>query len=162
MTEKINLIKILVQDQLTEIADPLVRFALEKILIEPVLHFREWDYSSSHEMLECWTIAIDWSSDTSIIYSEFGHGPKNPWGLVTTSFPNFGMDSAWYQDLKSCFLESFPAGKLPIWFIERRADLNHPEIIQENLTLDQAFEIIDIITKQNKEYFVEVRKYDFP
>jgi hypothetical protein len=71
MNEKIGNIKMLIQKQIIQITDPLVKSALENILTEPIRHLREWDYSNDHEKFECWTIAIDESSDTSINYSEF-------------------------------------------------------------------------------------------
>jgi len=80
----------LVQEQIILIKDPIVKSGLEKILVEPTLHLRNWDYGVKGEQFECWTVAIDHLTDTSIVYSEFGHGPKNPWGFLLLIF-----GSAW-------------------------------------------------------------------
>ena len=151
-------IKAIVQDQMMQIKDPLVKSALEKILIEPSRHIREWDYGTNGEEFECWTIAVDHSTDTSFIYCEYGFGPEFPWGLVSSSVLYFGMDSGWFSKLEDCFLESWTAAELPIWFIERKFESGKSEIIAENLTSDEAYLIIDNRTKENKEYHVRSRK----
>ncbi|GEM_PF-1972583 len=161
MQNKINILNKIVAEQMSQIKDPLVRSSLEEILIEPVQHFRKWDYGEINEELECWTIATEKFYDTSIVYSEFGFGPKCPWGLVTASDNYFGMDSGWFKSLKECFLDSFMAGDLPIWFIEKRTNQNDNEIVGENLTMDKAFKIIGTLTENNKEYHVLVRKEKF-
>ena len=161
MPEKIDDIKVLVQDQIRQIVDPLVNSALKKIVVEPTLHLREWDYSPNHEKLECWTIAVDETTDSSIVYSKFGFGPKNPWGLVSNSNSFFGMDSGWFDNLKECFLNSFMAGDLPIWVVEKKTILNNREVIGKNLTTAQAFEMINSLTKNNDEYHISVRRCDF-
>jgi len=160
MTTSITDIKILVQDQIKLIQDTIVKSGLEKILVEPSLHLRDWDYSSKGEQFECWTIAIDESTDTSIIYSEFGHGPKNPWGLVFTSKLWFGMDSGWFDNLEDCFLESHFAENLPIWCIEKEIESGIREIIEKDLTSDNAFMIRDDLAKMDKKtrYHVVPRK----
>ena len=161
MVEDVSNIKARVRDQLILIADPLVKSTLEKMLTEPIMHLREWDYSPNHEQFECWTIAIDSSTDTSLVYSAFGFGPKLPWGLASTSVPYFGMDSGWFDNLKDCFLESFAAGQLPIWTIQKNIGENEVELIGENLTIDEALEKLSNLAKDNKIYRVAPRKYDF-
>jgi hypothetical protein len=151
-------IETIIQQQLAQIRNPLIKGALEKLTVVPRSHLRKWDYGTNGEEFECWTIAVDNATDTSIIYSEFGFGPKYPWGLVFSSKLNFGMDSGWFNNLEDCFLNSWAASGIPIWFIERRIDSNEIEIIAENLTSNEADLIISNRTKQNKEYYVRARK----
>ena len=152
-------IKLLVQQEIDKIEDPIVKNSLIEVLVEPTSHLRKWDYSLNNESFECWTIAIDKSSDTSFIYSEYGFGPKNPWGLVSTSADYYGMDFSWFNSLVECFLDSSIAAKLPIWVVEKRND-SLTEIVGENLTTDEAFELIASKTVVNKEYHVNPRAYN--
>jgi hypothetical protein len=162
MPEIINseILKAVVKEQIIQIADPIVKSAFEKIVIEPVPHLRKWDYGTNNEEFECWTIAIDEPSNTSIIYSAFGFGPEMPWGLVSSSTNYFGMDSGWFTNLKDCFLDSFMAAELPIWCVEKKAVENDNKIIGENLTLDEAFELIKALNLNGKGHAIKVRKYN--
>ena len=118
MKQTISNIKSLIKEQISRIKDPLVKTALEEALIEPTDDLREWDYSTTGELFECWNIVIDKTRNTSIVYSEFGFGPKNPWGIVSAADKYFGTDSDWFDNLKDCFLETFIAADLPIWHRE--------------------------------------------
>jgi hypothetical protein len=160
MNQNNSKIKQLVQKEILQIRDPLVKSSLEKILVEPTEHLREWDYSNKGEMFECWTVAIDSTTDTSLIYSECGHGPKNSWGLVFTSKLNFGMDSSWFDNLEECFLESHLAGDLPIWRLEKEGESGKRELIATDLNTDSVFKIRDDLAKQNKEtrFYISARK----
>jgi hypothetical protein len=72
----------------------------------------------------------------------------------------FGMDSGWFNNLLECYLDSFHAGDLPIWGIEKIKDDNSEEIIAEKLTLDKAFAFRDYLSdsKQNTNYKLFSRK----
>ncbi len=158
MQQKNTNINSLVEEQLVAIKNPLVKSALEKMIVLPTPHIRKWDYSNNDEFFECWTIGFDQLTDTSIIYSKHGHGPQNPWGLVATSVMYFGMDTGWFNNLEDCFLESPIASHLPIWFIEKRLENGKSELIAENLTVDAAYKIIEGMSTPNKEYYVQARK----
>ncbi len=147
-----------VQEQLLRISDSLIKYALEKIIVEPTCHLRKWYYGTKGELFECWTIGVDQLTDISIVYSEYGHGPQNPWGLVSTSVMYFGMDTGWFNNLEDCFLESPMASHLPIWFIEKRLENGKSELIAENLTVDDAYKIIEGMSNHDKEYYVQARK----
>jgi hypothetical protein len=143
--QTVESIKNLVQEQIEKINKPIIKAGLIKYLVEPTSHIRDWDYSTKGESFVCWTVAVDNSSDTSIVYCENGFGPKNPWGLVFTSKLYFGMDSGWFDNLEDCYLESFDAGELPIWFLEIVNRNKQHEIIAQNMTSDEAFKILDSI-----------------
>ncbi|MFZ4056524.1 MAG: hypothetical protein ACOYKE_00225 [Ferruginibacter sp.] len=158
MIQNANEIKPLVQQQLFQIDDDLIKTTIEQILIEPNKHFRIWENSTTAEEIECWTIAIDKENNSSIVYAELGFGPNHPWGLVSNSSQFVGIDSGWLKNLKDCFLDSFKAAELPIWIIEKRVNAEQHEQIAENITMQQAFEIINKLTTDNKIYHVLVRK----
>jgi hypothetical protein len=162
MKKTTEYIKTLILEQVDLIKDPVVKTGIERFLCEPQEHLRNWDYGTKGETFVCWTVAIDRSSDTSIIYCENGHGPKNPWGMVFTSDLNFGMDSAWFDNLEACYLESFDAGELSIWCIEKKNENTLTEVIEENLTIDRAFEKLDLIRKTDSKtiYSIRPRKYN--
>ena len=162
MKEGIDYFKKVVQSQINMIKDPIVKEGLQSILVEPTNHLRHWDYSGTNETFECWTVAVDNNSDTSLIYCEKGFGPKCPWGLVATSFSYFGMDSGWYSNLEECYLESYHAGDLKIWNIEKRIDSSTKELIAENLTSNEGFKLIDTLCKSqvNKYFYIFPRKFE--
>ena len=151
-------IKEIVHGQMMQIHDSLVKSELEKLMIEPNLHLRKWDYGSNGEVFNCWTIAVDESTDTSIIYCEYGFGPQCPWGLVSSSELYFGMDSGWFTSLVDCFLDSWAASELPIWFVERRLPSAKIEIVAQNLTSDEALLIINNEFKRDKKYHINARR----
>jgi hypothetical protein len=101
--------------EVERIGDSIVREELRARLRTPVLHEREWDYGLPEDRFACWTVVEDESSDTAIVYSEFGFGPHSPWGLVSVSNLSFGMDSGWFRRLEDAFVDSFMACPLPIW-----------------------------------------------
>lgn len=144
-------IRDLINKELLLIKDPIVKSGLESILVEPTIHLRDWDYGVKGEQFECWTIAVDILCDTSIVYSDFGFGPKRPWGLVLTSKPWIGMDSGWFDNLKDCFLESCFAGNLPIWCVEKRTDSGALIIVEKDLTIVNAFKIRDDLAMVDKK-----------
>lgn len=153
-------IKDLIQKQLLLIKNPIVKYGLESILIEPTKHLRDWDYGAKGEQFECWTIAVDTISDTSIVYSDYGFGPRKPWGLVFTSKLWFGMDSGWFDNLEDCFLESYFAGGLPIWCIEKVTESGTRTIIEKDMTSDNALRTRDDLAKldEKNRYDVVSRK----
>ena len=135
-----------VKSEIEGITNPIVRNALECILVSPKQHLRKWDYGSNDVRFICWTIAVDKESDTAIVYSEYGFGPETPWGLVSESELYFGMDFAWFKTLQECFLDSKMANDLPIWKVEREIDSFNQEVIADNLTLKEAFDNRDSLS----------------
>jgi hypothetical protein len=62
-------VRIRAQREASLVSDDLVRDALRAMLIQPELHFRNWDYGEPGERYPCWTVARDEASDTAIVYS---------------------------------------------------------------------------------------------
>ena len=139
----------LVADELALIRDAEVRRSLQARLVTPTLHLRSWDYGAPGEQFSCWTIAIDPISDSSIVYSRHGFGPKSPWGLVSTSNLWFGMDCGWYLRLEDAFIESRMARGLPIWDVVVRDADGSQRTLASSLTMDAAFQVRDAAATQH-------------
>jgi len=113
----------------------LKRFS--ELEVEPEVGKIKWDYGI--EVFECFVVFKDIHTDTGIVYSESGFGPKNPWGLVFLSKMRSGMDSSWFSNLFDCFMETVAAGNLPIWILSRKSANGDIEVIEEKVTIDEAF-----------------------
>ena len=153
---ELNRIKELINIELNLFEDDIVKNEIEKYLIEPIKHLRSWDYSLTNEEFPCWSIALDENSGTIFLYSEYGFGPKCPWGIASTSQEYFGSDFCWYTKLKDCFIESYSASDLPIWCVEKASNDSFIELIATNLTTDKAFEISNVLSKTNPEFVYSV------
>ena len=141
-------IKHLIQQELLNIKNHLVENGLKSLLVpEPILHMREWDYGKENEKFECWTIAIDTQTDTSIVFSDYGHGG---WGLVSTKNLWFGMDSGWFDNLAQCYLDSFNAGELPIWCVRKETGKGKRKILTEKMKMDIACKKRDKLAEEDK------------
>lgn len=127
----------LVALELDFIEDSLVRDALRALLIGPKLHHREWEYGHDGEHYPCWTVVAFKDADEGIAYSQHGHGPNSPWGLVSFSDIWFGMDSAWFSRLEDAFVSSHAASLLSIW------NVVGPDgsLVSENDTRADAFSL---------------------
>lgn len=112
----------MIASELEHVLDARVGAHVHKLLVEPRIVFREWDYGRPGEQYPCWTVLDDIGhSDTSIAYCEFGFGPRRPWGLVSSADDgngaagSIGMDSSWLSTFLEAFFESPAATALPIW-----------------------------------------------
>lgn len=97
--------------ELEMIADPGVAAALRELLVPPRACLLDWDYGHKHPEFRDprypgFIVAEHPDSDTAIAFSEYGFGPRCPWGLVFLSKPGFGMDSGWFTDLEAAFRDS--------------------------------------------------------
>ncbi|MFD2562866.1 hypothetical protein [Aquimarina rubra] len=149
-------IKQLVQQELLMITNPTVKNELVSLLVpKPIAHTRDWDYGVADDTYECWTIAMDEKTDTSIVYSDFGFGPKTPWGLVPTNKLWIGADSGWFGNLMQCYLDSFSAGELPIWVVEKEVGAIRT-VLTQNTKMDIAFNQRDTLMKEDSKgrYYV--------
>lgn len=132
----------LVQIELDKISSPEIVVAIKSLLVTPRLHMRNWDYGKPGETLPCWMILEHHKSSTGIAYSDFGFGPKTPWGLVFLSDSDnwFGMDSGWYTSLEGAFCESVAARDLPAWNLIRQYEDGTKEIVETSLSSDTVIE----------------------
>ena len=97
----------LVAREISAIGDARVRATLEQRLVSPRRVMRNWDYADDVQH-ECWIIAEERLSKTSIAYCDQGFGPVCPWGLLNTDseYDEMGPDSAWYSRLEDAFRQS--------------------------------------------------------
>jgi hypothetical protein len=125
----------LVRRELALVRDDVVRDALLAQLLQPEVHLRNWDYGAAEERYPCWTVAKDPACDLAIVYSEHGHGPGSPWGLVSLSNLWFGMDAGWFLHLEDAFVDSSMAADLEIW------NVVDPQgaVVHASLPFDEAF-----------------------
>jgi hypothetical protein len=96
----------LVETELARIQDQRVRDALQSLLVTPELHQRNWEYGKEGEHYPCWTIAVHAPTQTALVFSDYGFGPRMPWGLVWMNDRWFGMDSGWFPTLEEAFRDS--------------------------------------------------------
>jgi hypothetical protein len=83
-----------------------------------------WDYvgggwGEGPSEYPCWVVLDHEASGTGIAYSEYGFGPRRPWGLVFTADTDerrsMGMDSGWFPTFLEAFFESWASAELPVW-----------------------------------------------
>ena len=89
--------------------DPARRQALIRLLIEPRLEERGWDYGAPGDRYPYWVVAEAPERGTMLVYCEHGFGPDQPWGFLFSSEPGFrslGMDSQWSWYLEEAFVRS--------------------------------------------------------
>jgi len=149
----------LVASELAKISDSEVLASLRTWLVEPNCHLRNWDYGDVGERYPCWTVIEDSVSDTAIVYSEHGFGPRNPWGLVWLSDLWFGMDSGWYPHLEDAFIDSHMVGDLPIWNVIGRLGDGKSITVATSLGVRNAFSTRDRVAAEdrNARYHVVYR-----
>ena len=125
----------------------LKRFS--ELEVEPEADRLKWDYG--RETFDCFIVLKDIQTNTGIVYSEFGFGPQNPWGLVFLSKMQSGMDSGWFNNLFDCFMDTPAAGDLPIWILSKTGSDGDMTIIEEGVTLHQAFSLRDKLWDNPKD-----------
>jgi hypothetical protein len=119
------------QGELDGLSDDRVQAHIRRLLVDPVLVHRNWDYGTKGQTSPCWTVLPHASSDTAIVFCEFGFGPGSPWGLVSDSgspYLSMGMDSAWFTKFVEAYFESFAATELPIWRVFKQDDDIYPGV----------------------------------
>jgi len=145
MADTVEEITELVERELAMILDVTVVENLRARISVPQRHLRNWDYGSEGEQFPCWTVVADSATDTAIVYSEHGFGPRSPWGLVSLSAPWFGMDSGWFLRLEDAFVDSFMGADLPIWNVIERSNEGTSRVATSSVVLDDAFRIRDAL-----------------
>ncbi len=110
-------IQSLIEREMSLLQDVRIVAYIKKLLIEPILVMREWDYGDTEQTYPCWTVLSHVESNSGIAYCEFGFGPRSPWGLIGLSGENMsiGMDSGWFISFIQAYFDSFASADLPIW-----------------------------------------------
>ena len=115
-------LKKLIDLEIASVRDRRIADYVRRLLVEPSITMRGWDYGSPGEEYPCWTVLDDGVG--GIAYCEQGFGPRCPWGLVFTSGEadrpmSMGMDSGWFPTFLEAFFDSQTAIPLPIWQVFR-------------------------------------------
>jgi hypothetical protein len=149
----------LVARELAAIEDAAVREGLGAWLTTPGPHVRAWEYGAEGEAYPCWTVAADPARDYGIVYSEHGHGPEFPWGLVTLSQLWYGMDCGWFAHLEDAFADSWLATDLPIHDVVAENQAVGAPVMASSLPMDEAFAIRDGLAARDPggRYYVVYR-----
>ena len=106
MVADANEMNLLVRMEMNKIQERTIRDSLLRFIIYPFLHQRSWDYGSNNESFDCWLVAKSETANLGIVYSEYGHGPSDPWGIVNLDDKWYGRDDFWFVTLKDAFVQS--------------------------------------------------------
>ena len=83
------------------------RSLVTKYLVTPRLHEREWHYGAKGQTYPCWMVLEHSDSQTGIVYTDHGFGPRCPWALVNLTDHSIGDDSASFFTLEDAVRDSF-------------------------------------------------------
>jgi hypothetical protein len=115
----------LIEAELSTLTDERVVHHVRSLLVAPYPQSRKWDYGAADAAFPCWVVLVHKASNTGIAYSEFGFGPRSPWGLLSlgAGHVSMGMDSGWFRWFLDAYFDSFASTELPIWRVfERKTD----------------------------------------
>ncbi|MFK8015449.1 MAG: hypothetical protein AB8G17_08405 [Gammaproteobacteria bacterium] len=114
----------LIEAELAAVSDSRVLLHIRTLLVTPRRRMRQWDYSATPTQYECWDVLVE-SGGPGIAFSDYGFGPKTPWGLVRVSGSraemSMGMDCGWYPKFMDAYFES-AASEIDIWRVFRQAE----------------------------------------
>jgi hypothetical protein len=114
-----EILKSLIEDELTTLSDARVIAHIRKALVEPYTVLCNWDYGKPGQQYPCWMVFKDARSGTEMAYCDHGFGPRNPWGLLSFRCEggqrHMGMDTSWLTTFLDAFFESTACCELPIW-----------------------------------------------
>ena len=111
----------IVERELAALSDERVRRHIRALLVAPESQMRPWDYGAPGAAYACWIVLSHQPSNTGIAYSEYGFGPKTPWGLVSLDDNgSMGSDAGWFGHFVDAYFDSRASTELPIWQVFRR------------------------------------------
>ena len=103
----------LVAEQVALIEDSDRRDLLLRLLVEPRVEEREWDYGEEGERYPYWVVAESPEHHLILVYCEQGFGPESPWGWLYNGeseceeeLASLGMDAQWEWYLESALTNS--------------------------------------------------------
>jgi len=116
-----EILKPLVESELSTLSDARVIAHIRARLVEPHPVLCLWDYGEPGQQYPCCFVLSDAKSGGEVAYCEHGFGPRAPWGLVdsTSEGRHMGMDSGWFTTFLDAFFESTACVELPIWRVFR-------------------------------------------
>ncbi|MCE0522235.1 MAG: hypothetical protein LV480_04925 [Methylacidiphilales bacterium] len=95
----------LVEKQIEKMEASIIT-GLRSFLIQPRLESRDWGWSQPIQTFPVWIIAESQQYDYCLLYSDYGFGPVNPWGLGFSSYKGFDADYCWYGSLEAAYRDS--------------------------------------------------------
>jgi hypothetical protein len=147
-------IKELIERELSTVSDNRIVSHIRRMLIEPYMILRTWDYGEKGQY-PCWMVLNDVGSSAEIAYCEFGFGPKFPWGLVSSGKApedqHMGMDSAWFASFLDAFFDSFASIELPIWRVYNGGPPWPGTPMTNEGTWDETWKEVEELRKANPE-----------
>jgi len=99
-------IRLLVEDAVGKIRDPIIVEGLRTFLVPPRQEMRTWDWHKPYAKYPVWVVAESLLYDYGIVFTDYGFAPECPWGLVLSSHDNFDADYCWYPSLEETYKES--------------------------------------------------------
>ena len=116
----------LIDAEVARISDAAVVGIIARYRIEPRIEERPWQYAPNTSF-PCWIVLEHQASNTGICYSEFGFGPRCPWGLLwlVGVRNDMGDDSGWFLTLEDAVRDSCawdPSSSPPNTSLERTRD----------------------------------------
>ena len=140
-----------VSSELALITDQEILSSIKPLLITPFQHSRILAEELSDHTYSCWTVLQDTASNTAIVYLETPLIPGACWALVSLSGRFLGDDSGWYPTLQDAFADSWAAASLPVWDLLRKTPSGSSEVLNKNMTLDQACEGLNQLNRPFRE-----------
>jgi|ERR1700722_7826686 len=99
-------IRLLVEDAVGKIGDPIIVEGLRTFLIPPRQEMRTWDWHMPYVKYPVWVVAESSQYDYGIVFSDCGFAPEHPCGLVFSSHDNFDADYGWLPTLEEAYRDS--------------------------------------------------------
>ena len=92
---------VLVHEQLAHFGDVERRKAFERLLCEPTLESRAWDWNDNRAVEVC---IFARSPEHGIVFAYAKEGYGDPWGALYDTESTLGMDAQWYAYLEDAFI----------------------------------------------------------
>ncbi len=150
MTITASQLESLIEADLSKLSDARVTERVRSLLVPPRLFSVPWNYGPPGAY-PCWLVLRDEETDSAVLYSEHGFGPRSPWGIAfigTDRAPvSMGMDSGWFTGFLDAWFDSFSATRLPIWRVLPR-EYGRETPITEEMGWDEALKALDRLEGQ--------------
>lgn len=134
-----QILKSLIQSELSQVSDQRILARIRELLVEPEIVLRNWDYGKPGQKYPCWTVLKDDTSETGTCYCEFGFGPRCRWGLVWLDDEHMSMDCDWFPSFLDAFFDSFASTDLPIWRVFKKDSSGVRQAITDESSWDETW-----------------------
>lgn len=145
----------MIRGELEALSDRRISEHIRRLLVEPRLEMRAWDYGAAGLMYPCWIVLEHRASNTGIAFCDQGFGPGQPWGLLflTGEHQSMGMDSGWFSLFLDAYFGSQAPAELAIWRVFRRARGQFPgEAISGEAEWDTTWATVKQLRREQPEH----------